>query len=250
MPSDGTIRPLRDGCWIAAAAAATTAALAGALAGQCLPSRPTSQHARVVDAIAATAAGRVILASQVRQAAWYERFSATPPPAKRAPAQLPPAACGAALDHLINEALIESAMPAQAPRPRLAAQLARLYPLYGGRAGLEQAWRRFHLRPKAARRIMRLQLALLNFLDYKFAARAKLAPGGARRYYRQVYLPLARRHHLQPAPLEKLRPLIAAILRRRQLARLEDAWLRRRRRRATINVRLHWPTARRKGAAF
>ncbi len=214
--------------------------LAGAATGQCRP--PAAARGNVVDRIAAIVDGRPILASQVRQAAWYARFSAARPPARHAPARLSAEDCRQSLEHLINEALIASAMPARAPRPRLAPQLARLEPLYGGQQGLERAWSRFHLRPKEAQRIMRLQLALLNFLDRKFEARAQPAAEAVRDYYTQEYLPLTRQKHVRPAPLAAVRTLIIALLRRRQLGWLEQAWLRRRRGAARIRIRLRWPS--------
>ncbi len=230
--------------WFPALALAPLLLSPGRLPGQCLPPPPAG--ARVLDRIAAIVAGRPILASQVRQAAWYERFSAAPPPARLAPARLRPADCRRALRHLINEALIAAAMPAKFPRPRLSPQLARLEPQYGGRAGLVRAWSRFHLRPLQARRIMRRQLTLLAFLDRKFAARVHIATAEVRGYYSRVFCPLARRHRLRPAPLPAVRPLILAILRRRRLARLEQAWLLRQRRHAAIRVRLRWPAAARR----
>lgn len=193
---------------------------------------------RTLDAIAAVVNGRAITTSEVADAAWYarlsERLRAAPPDA---PAPLTEADRRRALEHVIAEVLVEQqAGYRPGDGARVQAQWRHLAGVAGGEVNLERWCARYHLVPATVRRIVGEQLGVLAAVDARLQSQAQVTSPEIARYYRDEYVPQARRRGLRPLALAQASPLIREILMQRQLVNLQTAWLARLRETARVHI--------------
>lgn len=209
--------------------------LTAAAAGQCgfhswgrLPAQPA--QGKTLDRVVAVVNRQPILDSQVRQAAWYRLFS-TPHERRSALRKLD---CRTALHHLIMERLIAQAMPKAASRPLPKPQWRAWARQMGGMQHLRAQARKYHLTAGEVRRLAGRQFAMIRFMDARFNPQIHISAAAERNYYQRVYLPMCRKKHQPAAALERVRPLIRAILRQQALGRREQAWIKNLRQQARV----------------
>lgn len=212
-----------------ARAALLAGLLAASLGGQ-------AAGGRVLDRIAAVVNGTPILASEVRDAARFARWSA----GAAAETPLTAGELTAALQHLEDEQLLDQERTdegyGEAPSAAVQRQWEVMAQRAGGAAALAAALGRYGLAPETAQAILRRQLTLLDFLDQHFSGALIVTDAAVEGYYDQDFVPAARREGKTPAALEAVRGEITRILRQRELEQNEETWLRQLRAAAAILV--------------
>lgn len=206
---------------------------------------------QVVDRVAAVVDRQPILQSEVEDAAEFARLSILlgagpsaaapryplmPAPARGpltphagAPPDLPPAEMAAALDHLINQAVLDEARRnegyGEAGADAVEEQWQRLEQLAGGAAKLEADLGRYRLDDAGVRALLERQVTLVQYLNQHFGPSLDVSDAEVQRYYDTQYAPAVQAKGGTAAPLDKVRPQITAILREQRLSQEQQSWL-------------------------
>lgn len=212
----------------------------GLLCGSAVPQSTGPAGGVVVDRIVASVNGQAITQSDVEDAIWMERFSASlnsASPATLASQPISQSDYESELQRLIDQRLLAGAMHIKGASLDGEQQLATLRQRCGGEDKLEARAAEFHLTEAVIRGFLGEQLAILAALDRRFEAATAVSDDDVKHYYYNVFLPEAGARHITAAPLAEVRPQIREILAQQQLSQIERAWLETLRRTANIQLR-------------
>ena len=206
-----------------------------------IPALPKAGHDGVViDAIAAVVNQQAITGSEVEDAAWFARLSANINGTRtRTPLQA--SEYKQALQHLIDQDLLiqeqRKAGYGAVAEEAVQSQIDDLAQRVGGMQKLQERLQAFHLDTSALRELIRRQLDVLRFLDEKLRPSIVIDEQQIETYYEQDFIPSARAHKLQPAPLDRIRDEIRRILLEQEMGRQQQQWLQLLRASAVIKMR-------------
>jgi parvulin-like peptidyl-prolyl isomerase len=182
------------------------------------PARPLSGNAVVVDGIAARIEDDIITESEVRELSGFQELvEGHAAPRKKA------------LDELIDQWIIRTeANTALFPRPSEAEvdrELERLQQQFASPEAFRARLRELGLEEAAVRRLLRQQLFLTRFLDYRFRSTEAVDRKQIEDYYHQELAPqLAARGQPLP-PLEDVENQIREVLTQRAISDHATRWL-------------------------
>lgn len=188
----------------------------------------TPEGGIVIDGIAMVVNQAPITLSDLEDAAWYVRFSAS----LNGSSDLSPLTAAdqkQAANHLIDEELLLEAQRKAGYDPVSASavqqQMDRITRLAGGAAALQRRLQRFHLQPSELRSMVQRQLNILSFLDQRLRPSIVVSSQQIEQYYQKQFIPEARGRGLQPAPLNQVREKIRKIVLEQELEREQQKWL-------------------------
>jgi len=199
-----SIRALLRTLWLAACLAA--------------PMLAAAQAGVVVDRVAARIENDIITLSDISELAAYQRLAGREP-----------AADSELLRDLINQWIVANdAAAARFPAPSEAqvdAEFAALRNQVGSPEKFAARLRALNLTEPAVRRLVAKQMFLDAYLEHKFRAVARVAPGDVERYYRDEFIPQLQRRN-QPVPaLDDVRDSINELLLERDVTRRAQQWI-------------------------
>ena len=148
----------------------------------------------------------------------------------------------AALDRLMDQALIRQQMRAGSFQPPSGAEVAaRVDELRRQAAGESpEAWpavlARHGLTESDVRDCLRAQMEVSRFVEARFRPSVRIAPADVDRYYREQFLPGLRRMNAEPKPLEQVRAQIEEVLTQQQVTAQLNAWIETLRAQAHIEI--------------
>ena len=181
------------------------------------PAFSAAQAPTTVDRIVARIEGDIILLSEVRELAAYQRLLED----------------RAQPDHQLLSALIEQwvvrseAQAAQFPPPtagEIDAEAARIQSGFPNPQAYRERLADLQLSPQSLRRILEQQFYLARYLDYKFRPAVQAGDEDISRYYQEELAPALRAKGQTPPPLDDLREQIREVLVQRGISEHADAW--------------------------
>ena len=183
--------------------------------------------AEVIDRIAATVNGHVILLSDWEDSLRYEAFSAGRPLAGTTAENRK-----AALDRLIDQELLREQQPAaDAPHAspeevaQRVAEIRKQYP----EAETELAWRalldKYRLSEDTLKSHVALELDLMRLVDARLRPSVTVDSKSIESYYNQELLPQLRQSGGQSVPLAQVTGKIKELLTQKKITQLLTAWL-------------------------
>lgn len=172
----------------------------------------------VIDRIVAHVEDDILFQSELVELGKFQQFQGNP---KESDAQL--------LDHLILQWIVNSeansARFAQPGDADLAQAVAALQKQFGSPQAFANRRQNSGLMETQLRRLLKQQIFLTRYLDYKFRAAVQISPAEIEKYYRQSLAPqlAARRQNLPPLPdvEEEIRELLV----QREINLRADTWL-------------------------
>lgn len=212
------------------------------------PAAPKAMHALpdpgeagvVVDAIAAVVNHQAITRSEVEDAAWFARFSASLN-GRNDRSPLRADEYRQALQHLVDQSLLiqeqKKAGYGTVPEKVIQGQIDGLAKRVGGREKLPERLAEFHLPMATVQELIGRQLNVLHFLDEKLRPSIVIDEQQIETYYQRDFVPAARARKLQPAPLDQIREEIRRILLEQEMGRQQQQWLQQLRASAVIETR-------------
>ncbi|HTZ97972.1 MAG TPA: SurA N-terminal domain-containing protein [Terriglobales bacterium] len=188
---------------------------------------PCSRAADLLDAIAATVNGHIILLSDWQDALRYEALIAG-----RQPNQTSPADRKASLDRLIDQELLQEQMHAsnfqhasQAEVDQRIQEIRTQFP----DATSDSVWQanlaRYGFDSRTLKQHVALDLDLLRLVDERLRPKVSIDSRTIESYYNQTLLPELRQSGAKEVSLSEVSPKIKELLTQQKVNELLEAWL-------------------------
>lgn len=182
------------------------------------PMLAAAQAGVVVDRVAARVENDIITLSDVRELAAYQRLAGREPAAE-----------SELLRDLIDQWIVSNdAAAARFPAPppaQVDADFAALRNQIGSPEKFAARLRELNLTEPAVRRLVAKQVFLDAYLEHKFRAVARVAPGDVERYYHDEFTPQLLRRKQSVPPLDDVRDSITELLLERDITRRAQQWI-------------------------
>lgn len=181
----------------------------------------------LLDCIVATVNGHIILLSDWEDALRYEALVSG-----RQPSQVSTADRKAALDHLIDQELLQEQMrasdfqhasPAEIDQRVLA--IRKQYPGSVDDSVWEAALAHYGFDPRTLKQHVALELDLLRLVDARLRPGVSIDSHSIESYYNQEFLPQLRQSGAKEVSLAEVSPKIQELLTQRKVNELLEAWL-------------------------
>ena len=181
----------------------------------------------VLDRIVATVNNHIILQSEWQDAVRYEAFVAVRPLD-----QLQAGDRKAALDHLIDQALLREQMRSSGfPHAsgeeveKRIQEIRKQYPGAESEAGWQAAIARYGLTEDELKKRIALQVDIMGLVDARLRPNVVIDSKSIESYYNQELLPQLRQSGAQQVPLAEVTPKIKELLTQQKMNQMLVAWL-------------------------
>jgi parvulin-like peptidyl-prolyl isomerase len=194
-----------------------------------LPAALSLRAQEVLDRIVAKVETDIILDSDVRQLARYQRFVDGKAQSDQE-----------VLDRLIDQWIVRNeASVARFPQPseeEVDRSLARLKRSFSSPEAYEERQKQSGLSDEEIRQFLRSQLYLSNYLDSRFRPSIQISEQDIEDFYKNRVIPRAESRGQTPPPLDSARDFIQEALVQRAVNEQADRWLKESRTRLRIEI--------------
>jgi len=182
------------------------------------PMLAAAQAGVVVDRVAARIENDIITLSDIRELAAYQRLAGREP-----------APDSELLRELIDQWIVANdAAAARFPVPpeaQVDAEFTALRNQLGPPEKFAARLRELNLSEPSVRRLVAKQMFFDAYLEHKFRAVARVAPGDVDRYYHDEFTPQLQRRKQPVPPLDDVRDSITELLIERDITRRAQQWI-------------------------